>query len=328
MVISDTPGQILGTTVEHVFTMGAGLRNLVKIPRMRRLVRQFRPDIVHGHYLTVGGFYAALSGGQRIAGSAWGSDVYQDPTRSLARRMVLRHALRKCDLVFAGSDDAAQAVRSRGYEGDLSIVRFGVDPGTFRRISRHGTDEFRILSPRYCSRIYNPMVILDAFRSSLPNIGNAYLYLVEQGNLLKEVRERVNSDPGLRERVRFFKRLPYERMPELYNSADVAISIPNSDSVAATVLECMACELPVVASDIPNMRSLMEHGTSGFLTPVEHEAVARTLLETYAARDRLPEIGKRARQKVLDPVSNLTWESNMRVAEEAYRRLLNLGRQG
>ena len=66
MVISDASGAIPGVRVERVFEMGAGLRNLTKVFRMRRLVREFGPDIVHGHYLTVGGVYAALSGGNRI----------------------------------------------------------------------------------------------------------------------------------------------------------------------------------------------------------------------------------------------------------------------
>lgn len=322
MVISDTSGTIPGVRVERVFEMGTGLRNLTKVFRMRRLVREFGPNVVHGHYLTVGGVYAALSGGRRIVGSAWGSDVYQDPVRSFTKRFVLKRVLRKCDLVFAGSGDAAAAVRGLGFSGTLPIVRFGVDPERFKRSSRHGTGEFRVLSPRYCSRIYNPLVIIEAFRSVLPVIGNAYLHLVEHGNMLGEVRQKVESDAMLRDHVRFFERRPYESMPELYNSADLAISIPDSDSVAATVLECMACELPVVASDIPNMRELIDHGRSGFLTRIEPEAVAKALLEAHAAGDRLQEVGRRAREKVLDPASNLTWESNMRVAESAYRRLL------
>jgi len=322
LVISDCPDGIPGVRVEQMFSMGGGLRNLWRVPRLRRRMREFRPDVVHGHYLTVGGVYAALSGGERVVGSAWGSDVYHDPVRSFPKRLALRYVLGRCDMVFAGSKDAAAAVRERGFKGDIPIVRFGVDPERFRRTSRHGTDEFRILSPRHCSRIYNPKVILNAFRAVLPDVQNAYLYLVESGNQLGEVREIVAADPALKEHVRFYGWLPYERMPELYNSADVAISIPDSDSVAASVVECMASELPVIVSDIPNMRELVEHGKNGFLTPVDPVAVAERIREAHAARDRLPAMGERAREKVLDPAANLTWASNMRVAEKAYEDLL------
>jgi len=322
LVISDGPHKIPGVRVEQMFSMGGGIRNLRRVPRLRRRMREFGPDIVHGHYLTVGGVYAALSGGERIVGSAWGSDVYHDPVRSIPKRLALRYVLGRCDVVFAGSKDAAAAVRARGFKGDIPIVRFGVDPDRFRRTSRHGTDEFRILSPRHCSRIYNPKVILSAFQVVLAEIRNAYLYLVESGNQLDEVHEIVRADPALREHVRFYNWLPYERMPELYNSADVAISIPDSDSVAASVLECMASELPVIVSDIPNMRELVEHGKNGFLTPIEPVAVAERIREAHAAGVRLSAIGEHAREAVLDPAANLTWASNMRVAEKAYEDLL------
>jgi len=82
LVISTTEDQIPGVRVEPLFTRGAGFRNLLRVPRMRKVVRKFDPDVVHGHYLTVGGLYAALSGGKRIVGSAWGSDVYVGPVKS------------------------------------------------------------------------------------------------------------------------------------------------------------------------------------------------------------------------------------------------------
>ena len=314
--------EVPGVRFEAIFAVDKRLTKLRRIFRLRRLVKEFKPDIVHGHYLTVGGFYASLSGGKRIVGSAWGSDVYHDPKRSLMNRMILRFALRRCDLVFAGSKDAAEAVHGFGYKGDIPIVRFGVDPDKFKRMSRHGSDEFRILSPRHCSSIYNPLVILDGFKRVLPRMANAYLYLVESGNQLADVHRRVEADLELRSHVRFYNWKPYGEMPALYNAMDVAISIPNSDSVAASVIESMACELPVIVTDIPNMRELVEHGKTGYLTKIDPDSVADMMLKAYSVRKLLPEIGKRARARVVDPATHVTWESNMRVAQEAYERLI------
>jgi glycosyltransferase involved in cell wall biosynthesis len=322
IVISDSPDEIPGVKVISLFRRGAGIRNLVHVLKLRNIVREFGPDIVHGHYLTVGGLYAALSNGKRIVGSAWGSDIYRGPQRSFMERSILRFVLRRCDLVFAGTKDMMEQVREFGYTGDIAIFRWGVDPDIFKRTAGHGTSEFRITSIRPCSKLYNPLEIVKGFKLALPKLGNAYLYMLDFGNMIEAVHEMVEEDPELVLRVRFLPKKPYGEMPEVYNSSDLAISIPDSDSAAASVLEAMACEVPVIASDIPNMREWIEDGVNGFLTPMSSGMLAEALRRAYATGSKLPGIGRLAREKVLDDASQGTFESSLRVAERSYEKLL------
>jgi glycosyltransferase involved in cell wall biosynthesis len=323
LVISDAPDAIPGIRVEQVFVMRAGARNLLKVRQMRRLVRKFEPDIVHGHYLTVGGLYASLSGGRKIVGSAWGSDIYYGPKRSIKERLILRYVLRRCDHVFAGTRDMAERVMASGYKGGVSVFRFGVDPNLFRKTSPHGTGEFRILSIRPCSKIYNPLVILDAFRSLTDQMPRAFLYMFDFGNMSGEVHRAVDADIVLKDRVRFVPRQHFNQMANIYNSADVAVSIPDSDSAAASVLESLACELPVIASDIPAMRECIDDGINGYLTGIKASSLADKLRKAYSIRAMLGTMGKRAREKVVDERNQLTFQSNIKVAEDAYARILS-----
>ncbi|MGQ9588223.1 MAG: glycosyltransferase, partial [Thermoplasmata archaeon] len=116
---------------------------------------------------------------------------------------------------------------------------------------------------------------------------------------------------------------PYSEMPEVYNSADIAISLPDSDSAAASVLEAMASQLPVIATDIPNMREWIEDGVDGYLTPISPESVAAKLRVAHSTGAGLADVGRRARAKVLDEKRQGTFESNIRVAEDAYKKLLS-----
>jgi len=323
LVISDSSEKIRGVRVEPIFKKRAGFRNVPKMARMRRIVRGFAPDIVHGHYLTVGGFYAAFSGGRKIVGSAWGSDVYYGPEQSFKERMILKSALKRLDLVFAGTAHMAQRVRAYGYYGDIRIFRWGADPNLFRKLGHHGTEEFRVLSVRPCDRIYNPIVVLNAFKLILQELRNTYLYLFDFGNMIGMVHEIIEADRELAGRVRFLPQKPYGEMPEVYNTADIAISLPDSDSAAASVLEAMACELPVIATDIPNMREWIVDGVDGYLTLINPESVAAKLRVAHSARAELANMGRRARAKVLDEKRQGTFESNIRVAEDAYKKLLS-----
>ena len=323
LVISDSPDEIPGVKVVTLFRRGSGLRNLLHVFRLRRIVREFSPDIVHGHYLTVGGLYAALSKGRRTVGSAWGSDVYMGPRRSFVERSILKFVLRRCDLVFAGTKDMAEKVKEYGFGGEIAIFRWGVDPDIFKKTTSHATSELRIVSIRPCSKIYNPLEIVKGFKLALPNLGNAYLYMFDFGNMIDAVHEMVEEDDELVEHVRFMAQKPYGEMPGVYNMADIAISIPDSDSAAASVLEAMACEIPLIVSDIPNMREWIEDGANGFLTEMNAGALAETLRKAYAASSRLPSIGKLARRTILDDKNQGTFESSLRVAERSYEELLS-----
>lgn len=325
IVVSTSDVPVPGVRTEPIFATGSRPRKLFRVLRLRKLVRQFSPDIVHGHYLTFGGFYSSLSGGRHIVGSAWGSDIYFDPQRSFIVRRILGFVLRRCELVFAGSKDAESKLRELGYRGPVAIVRFGVDADIFRKTSAHGQKEFRIFHLRHCSEVYNPLVILEGFRRALPCMPDAYLYMLESGNQISQVHQKVESDPELKMHVRFIGWVSYVKVPELYNSMDMAISMPTSDSVAASILESMASELPLIASDIPNMRELIEDGVTGYLSKIDPTEVAAKLKEAYANRAGLGEMGKRERERVLDPSRQATWESNMKVAEDAYASLLQGG---
>lgn len=323
LVVSDSPDRIDGVSVQQVFTKRAGMRNLFRIPRLRRIVRKFSPDIVHGHYLTVGGFYAAFSGAQRVVCSAWGSDVYQGPEQSLMERLALKSVLKRCDLVFAVTKDVAARVRAFGYEGEVQIFRWGADPEVFRRTSHHGTTEFRILSLRSCDRIYNPAVILGAFKAVMPQMPEAVLYFFDFGNVVGMIHEIVDADPELGKKVRFIGRRPHSAMPEVYNSVDVAVSIPDTDGAPASVIESMACEVPVIATDVPNLREWIDDGVEGYLTAVSVPALSTKIMMAYSSRMHLIEMGKRARARILDDANQGTFASNARVAEAAYKKLLS-----
>src|SRR3954464_11940562 len=60
---------------------------------IRRLLRDGRPDIVHGHWLCGFAFFAAVAGARPLVAMAWGSDVFRArPAQRVANRIALRRA--------------------------------------------------------------------------------------------------------------------------------------------------------------------------------------------------------------------------------------------
>jgi len=60
-------------------------------------------------------------------------------------------------------------------------------------------------------------------------------------------------------------KVPYERMPELYQSVDILLFPTVREGLPLAVMEAMACGLPVVATNCSSLPELIDHGEGGFL---------------------------------------------------------------
>jgi colanic acid/amylovoran biosynthesis glycosyltransferase len=89
---------------------------------------------------------------------------------------------------------------------------------------------------------------------------------------------------GLEGRVRLLGRLPQERVRERLRAADVLLQASLSEGLPNTVLEAMACALPVVVTDCGGLREAVEHGVEGLVCP--RRAPAELARALGALRDR------------------------------------------
>ncbi len=70
---------------------------------------------------------------------------------------------------------------------------------------------------------------------------------------------------GLSDRVYFVPPTPHELLSTYYRAANVCVVPSRSESFGLVALEAAACGVPVVASDVGGLSTLVEHGRTGFL---------------------------------------------------------------
>lgn len=70
---------------------------------------------------------------------------------------------------------------------------------------------------------------------------------------------------GIADRVVFVPPQPHERLSTFYRAADVCIVPSRSESFGLVALEAAACGIPVVASAVGGLTTLVEHQATGFL---------------------------------------------------------------
>ncbi|WP_427018391.1 glycosyltransferase family 4 protein [Pseudarthrobacter sp. P1] len=169
--------------------------------------------------------------------------------------------------------------------------------------------------------------LVAAFALLAPNHPGLRLLIVGDGTERAALQEQVRV-LGLADRAIFTGRVPKQLTPLYHQALDVFV-VPRKDlDVTRSVtplkpVEAAASGRPVVASDLPALRELVNDGGTGRLVPAEDpDALARVLGELLDDPAQRIDLGSRGRASVL---RTRTWAANAAVLDNAYQRLRRAG---
>jgi glycosyltransferase involved in cell wall biosynthesis len=139
-----------------------------------------------------------------------------------------------------------------------------------------------------------------------------------EGKLKSLVREKLLED-----NVYFHKPVSYEDVPKFISMCDVGIiPIPKSNywhSSALKLLEYLAMEKPIIATDLPFHRQIFKYGDCGLLiTSNNPENIAFAIEQMYMKRNLLKKMGKTGRSIVEQYYS---WKSKAEDFERFFKNL-------
>lgn len=87
-----------------------------------------------------------------------------------------------------------------------------------------------------------------------------------------------------------------DRVQDKLGLADILLLLSDEESFGLAALEAMACEVPVIATNVGGVPEVVTHGVDGYLVaPRDVEAAAKFALEILSRPDRGREMGKIAR---------------------------------
>lgn len=236
-------------------------------------------------------------------------------------RPILRSLVRAPDHALAASREIAEVGEHLAPGTRVEALTNGVDTDLFHRVA----PEFppgkgpRIVVPRRLFPKNGVETLVRAMPALVERIPGVEALVVgdgpERGRL-----ERLASELGVEERIRFLGAHPNDRMPALLSSASLAVipSLMEATSVAA--LEAMACELPVAASDVGGLPEIVDDQVGGLAEPGNPGELARVIGALLGRRD-LGEMGRTARARVVARWSNARLvDRHLEIYEELVER--------
>jgi glycosyltransferase involved in cell wall biosynthesis len=180
-----------------------------------------------------------------------------------------------------------------------------------------GADDFILLFISFLDRSHARKglgLLLDA----LAEIKNARIKLIVagDGNMRAEYQQQA-INLGIDRRVVFAGHLPHTELPA-YAAACDAVCIPSlpPESFGVALAEGMASGKPVIASDIPGVRSLVQPECGFLIPPGDRSALIdriQTLAEDHTLRARM---GAAGRERIL---TRYTWRKAAETLRSMYQ---------
>lgn len=240
----------------------------------------------HSVYFCVAGADEAADGGCRAENPIFGR--METPDRFIEAHLL--RAVAAFDLVITMGTGAAEYFRRHGIRGKCHVVAGGIDSNQYNA-SREPSGTGIVVVGRL-AEIKRLDVFLEAMVLVIRRLPQVTATLVGDGPLrggLERMARRLHVD----HRVRFAGFHPDVR-PWL---AEARLYVLSSDSegLPQALIQAMMSGLPVVATDVGDMRDLVQNDVNGFLVPRRNPAeLAARIVEILEDETRQAAFGHQA----------------------------------
>lgn len=259
----------------------------------RRLVREWKPDVIHAHWIIPQGLVACFAAGRNlpVLCTSHGGDLHN--LRAWVFRWLKAWTLGRCRRITVVSTSMVPQVTQIAPGVPVDVIPMGTDLETQfvpppDASSRRAHEELifvgRLVEKKGLRYLLEAVALLSERRPSLT------LTVVGDGPLKEQLLTRADQ-LGVGERIRFVGGIPHRELPGLYQRAALAV-FPfvvardgDQEGFGLVVVEAMGCGCPVIVSDVPAIHENVVPGVTGLLVPQKDpEALAAAIDKSLAGR--------------------------------------------
>lgn len=279
----------VGVPTEHLRM--SGLLDPLSHWRLRTLVRDWAPDVVHAHGVR-GSFYAGTAIGVRrdaVAISTAHSTGARGHMQGCAKVIAVSHAVQRQLLAHGHAADATPVV----HHGVADVIA-NRPRALLRQSLGIAPDEFALCSAGRFIHDKGQDLMVEALECVH---GRVVLCLFgdETTEFGRHVQRQAKGDP----RIRFMGFRDDAR--NLLPAFDAYLCASRREAFGLSLAEASAAGLPVIAPDVGGIAEVVAHGESGWLVPAENAIALVEAIDLLRCNSSLAAaLGRGGRQRYLD----------------------------
>lgn len=312
-----------------------------QVPKLKRIVRRFRPDIVHANE------FHSIPQGACLAGETVGSRALCGHVRlGISPRQIRNYRLGDCHRIVAVSRACAGLFDGSGLEDRVRVVHNGVDVSAMAPESAAqagaalraewgwppGETLVLCLLGLVSERKNQALAVEAVVRANalgaparLLLAGDAFKSSAGYGEALRARIESPDARDG--SGAPLARWLPFQReVAPLYGAADINLLVSSEEGFGRTIIEAGAVGRPSVGSSVGGIPELVEQGRTGWIVPEgDAEALAERIAEAWRDRGALAGMGAAARERA---VGSFSLEAHAAAMVAVWREAVALARPG
>lgn len=289
------------------------------------LVWKIKPDILIGNYLLTYGFYSALAQYHPLLQMAWGSDVLIAPEQNNLYRFIVKYSLKCADMVGIDCKCGKEIIVNLGFpEEKIIVFPIGIDiqnkfspeiNGEIVRRNLGWNDKVIITCTRRHETIYGIKYLLNAIPEIICKETDARFLFIGSGSLTNKFKN-MTYELGIEKYVKLIGIISNDELGIYLTASDIYVSPSLSDGTSVSLLEAMACGLPVVVTDIDAILEWVVDGINGFVVPKNNSFILGQKIIKLIKEDHLRESFGRENRKIAE--SRGSWQNTIEVFEKVF----------
>ena len=296
---------------------------------IKGLVRSLSSDIIHAHWTAagfIGGILKTLSRKPLII-TVHGSEIYLVHSR-IGKKIALS-ILKRADFITAVSKGLVLELLDWGIdEKKVRLVPNGVDSTAFSPKDPVNTKEDldfisnmkHVLFVGRLAPVKGVEYLIQAIPAVIKGFKRVHFVIVGDGDSTHAL-QKLAEQLKINEYINFVGRQPHEKIAEYMAISDILVLPSLSEGLPVTVLEAMACGLPVIATRVGGIPEIVLDGVTGYVvppkSPKEISDKISLLLKNPNQCKAMGQSGKDLLEKL-----DLSWKNAAKKTLEIYQDIL------
>lgn len=247
------------------------LASLQRIFRIKKAIKEFRPDIIHAQGAASGARHAARTKIHPFFVQAWGSEILGLSGFKPGLRKKILRALKQADLItLPGQHMKDVLLKYKELDPNkLVIFQYGIDTSLFQPVKKDSSKTKVVVSTRHLGPLYSVETLIRAVSLIIKKFNNVRFTIVGTGPR-KRYLESLANKLQVSNFINFVGSQLPAKVAYYLQQSDIYVSASLSDGASLSLMEAMACGSFPIVTDIPANRNWIENGKNGFLVSVDN----------------------------------------------------------
>ena len=339
-VISFEDGIIEGANVHRIqmlflFRNKTFLLKLMYMGKIKKIIKEIKPDILHAFYVTNYGYFASKMDFHPLIVSAQGSDILKVGTESklltYIKKKIAQKVVKKIDLILIEGNKIKNKL-FYDYRVDpkkMVMQQSGVDVEKFKPdidslVIKNKLDingRLSVISLRNFYPEYDVKTLIRAIPAVIDVYPTCKFIVAGKGSQEEKLRELATKLKIMQPyNLEFIGHIENDDLPKYLNAVDIYVSTASTDSgISMSTAEAMACGLPVIVTDVEDNSDWIENKVNGFLIPFEYVvSLSERIVRLLDDKNLRKEFGKLGRKTI---VERDNYDEEMKNMENIYEKI-------